>query len=57
MARFIINEFELETACTALDNYFIKFDMDEGDRIMISEDCANEVREILDEANVVYDEI
>lgn len=57
MVRFIINEFELESACAALDNHFIKFDLDDGDRILVSEAYADEAREVLDEANVVYDEI
>lgn len=55
MIRFIIND--IDYAWQVLDNADIPFDLDDGNRIMISEDYAEEVRITFAEADVSYDEI
>ena len=55
MTRFIcINN---DYACQLLNERCIPFDFDGGDRIMVDDAYANEVRNLFDENDIKYDEI
>lgn len=53
-----INDFEaFYEAIELLDDQYIPYDLDSGDRIMIEEDFVEDAMELLDNAGIDYEEI
>lgn len=57
MTRFYVDDMYLSDATDILDDYYIPYDFDDGDRIMVDNSDAEFVRILWDEAGIDYDEI
>lgn len=55
--RLIIENDGLDEACEVLDDAFIGYDIDSGDRILLDQDDLDEACEALDDAGIEYSEI
>ena len=57
MQRLYVTPELLNEAETALDNAYINFDLDDGDRIIVEDDDLDDAITTLENAEIDYDEI